>query len=266
MKFGAYKKVAALFEAELQRLGIFYSKNADATYHLVFNEKVKATILLDDLVHEWKRNPDPELVASFVRNIVGGATLTRLTWEDAQKRLRFTLKPRSELNDPQWEELGPFGYSLTTDLGLLYFCELPEIEARRWVTLTDLTDWKVSARDVIAVAGQHMNELMHQAKIEFVEMSGRRFAYLSLEQEWDKANLCMTSEFKRRIQAEFTWPVRVAVPAINYMLIVPAEDEDLLARIAQGAVNEYHDADYPLSLEILELSDKGIAVVGKLGP
>ena len=191
---------------------------------------------------------------------------SNLDWEDAQKRLAFTLEPRESLKHPFLVELGPYITPVTPDLCLMYYCDLPEIEARRWVTLTDLTDWKVSARDVIAVAGQHMNELMHQAKIEFVEMSGRRFAYLSLEQEWDKANLCMTSEFKRRIQAEFTWPVRVAVPAINYILIVPAEDEDLLARIAQGAVNEYHDADYPLSLEILELSDKGIAVVGKLGP
>lgn len=266
MKFGAYKKVAALFEAELQRLGIFYSKNADATYHLVFNEKVKATILLDDLVHEWKRNPDPELVASFVRNIVGGATLTRLTWEDAQKRLRFTLKPRSELNDPHWEELGPFGYSLTTDLGLLYFCELPEIESRRWVTPDDFDDWQVSAEEMVMKASANMGELMGEARIEFVPIAGRRFAYLSVEEWTLKASLCMTSVFRRRIREEFAWPVRVVVPAIDYILIVPAEDEELLARIAQGAVNEYHDADYPLSLEILELSDKGIAVVGKLGP
>ena len=264
MKFGAYKKVAALFEAELKRLGIFYSKNADGSYELVINASTKAKVTLDAAVHHWKQNPDPEIVVGYVQHVVGGAMFSNLDWEDAQKRLAFTLEQRESLKHPFLVELGPYITPVTPELCLMYYCDLPEIESRRWVTPADLTDWKVSARDVIAVAGQHMNELMHQAKIEFVEMSGRRFAYLSLEQEWDKANLCMTSEFKRRIQAEFTWPVRVAVPAINYMLIVPADQGDLFVHLAPSAIQEYRESEDPLSLEILELSDAGVRVVGKL--
>lgn len=54
----------------------------------------------------------------------------------------------------------------------------------------------------------------------------------------------------------------VVIPARDFIFFLPEGDNELLGRVGTVVVREYTQSGYPITTEVLRLSDDGIEAIG----
>jgi hypothetical protein len=94
-------------------------------------------------------------------------------------------------------------------------------------------------------------------------------AYASSYLESDflpKASLLLAPGLAESVREHLGWPVRAIAPARDFLMLWPAENADVVPRIARTALTEFSEGSYPLSTEVLEVGDAGVRAIGEFRP
>jgi len=59
-----------------------------------------------------------------------------------------------------------------------------------------------------------------------------------------------------------TWPVLVVIPCRDFIYVLE-QDQELINRIGRVVVEEFQNSGYPITTEVLRISDDGIEVIGR---
>jgi hypothetical protein len=64
------------------------------------------------------------------------------------------------------------------------------------------------------------------------------------------------------VQPKIGWPVYVVIPSRDFVYLFSVQDGELIPRIGSVVVEEYKESGYPLTTDVLEISDTGIEPIG----
>jgi hypothetical protein len=67
--------------------------------------------------------------------------------------------------------------------------------------------------------------------------------------------------FRRFVETVLGWPVLVVLPCRDFIYVV-ADDSPLLGQMGSVVVNEFRASGYPITTEVLRISDDGIEAIG----
>ena len=77
-----------------------------------------------------------------------------------------------------------------------------------------------------------------------------------------KASVIFAQAFKRLVEDEFGWPVLVVIPCRDFIYVV-ADNSPLLGKMGSVVVKEFRNSGYPITTEVLRVSDEGIEAIGQ---
>jgi hypothetical protein len=78
-----------------------------------------------------------------------------------------------------------------------------------------------------------------------------------------KASLIFAPAFRRFVEADVGWPVLVVIPCRDFIYLLAEQDQALLGRMGGVVQKEFRESGYPITTEVLRLSDQGIEAIGK---
>lgn len=199
---------------------------------------------------------NPELFSAFADSVIESRKPLPATWIEAKARVRLALEP----GDYQFGNVLHIHLSgLTTQVGV--YARDGE-KSLRWIDQRQLQEWGVAEVEFWQAAHATMAELLQQTPIEVNFVDGHLLAMFNTS-SISKAALILSPNLKEVIAPKLGWPVYAVTPCRDFAYIF--SDSALIERLGEIVIREYANSAYPISTEVLEISDDGIEAIGKFG-
>ncbi|WP_257450240.1 hypothetical protein [Archangium lipolyticum] len=229
---------------------------SDATWALEVDGS-ELSVSLDNLRRNVERDGDDEAIDCFIDGLL--ATRRPLPgWEEARAGIRYAAE-ESESVAGHPEVLAE---PVTRKVSRLLVYTPEDERTIRWLTREDLTRWGVGEPELHAAARENMSALQARTAIEVEEVEGTPLAMLSTDSVF-KASLLLGPGFRAAMKATLGWPVIVVIPCRDFFYALRSSDTGLLGRLGGVVVREYTGSGYPLTNEVLLVSDEGIRAIGE---
>lgn len=251
-----------LFQAELEQRGLKYTLDDDRRYHIAIGN-VKKTANLDNVRLNYERDKDPNGIVQFVEQLTRNDSEAVPTWSEVQEFVRYSLEPSDY--EPGLLERSVHEF-VTENLIRVFVYVSPDGSRISWITDSMLETWQVSLETITATAEKNIAQIVSETELECAEIDGAALGMLNTEETPFKASLILSPAFRDLVSPTHGWPVYVVVPARDFVYVIAKADSAILSRMGAVVRREYNESGYPITLEVLEVSDQGIKSIGTFAP
>ncbi len=244
----------SIFEDELNKRKIKYSgPDSEGLYKLDVNG-LEVTVCLENISRNYERDEDPEIVINFVNQTLN--ILETPPWSKSKSLLFFSAEP----SDHNFGDT--IHYKVSDDVSkVLVLTDLNEGKVA-WVSSEMITEWNVSLKEVERYAYQNMAKLLKGKRPEVKQIDGHKLGMIPVQSVF-KASTIFSPSFKEFVSNDIGWPVLVVIPCRDFIYVLPEKDKALLNRMGGVVQKEYRTSGYPITTEVLKISDQGIKAIGK---
>jgi len=250
MKFDAN----SLFEQELSRRGLEYVRQDDFTYQIQL-DGTEVSVNLTNVVRNAERDDDPGVVTRYVDRVIATMRWTTPDWGSAANLLFFSAEPADQ----------DFGDSIKTPATdeVARVLTLTDAGQSRitWVTAEMCATWGVTPMEASAAALANQDTLLDGLELQVDEIDGDKLGMVPLDSPY-KASVVFAPRFRQFVETALGWPVLVVVPCRDFIFVV-ADRSPLLNRIGSVVVREFRESGYPITTEVIRVSDEGLEGIGK---
>ncbi len=249
------KTAEEIFEAEMKKRGIVISPLPDEEGVYEFEQNGgKATVSLENIRRVYNRDKDPEEVVRFVDTILKSFAIP--PWDKVKNDCYLSVKPVNLYFEGMLYE------KVTASINKVYVFDDKDKNRIIWVNQSNLGDWGITRNEFEKAALQNLNRLIEDKSLVVVEVDGKIVASIAGDSEFN-ASLIFAPNFKSFVSTRLEWPVLVMIPCRDFVVIISEKDKDLLNRLEDTIREEYRNSGYPITTEVLRISDDGIKAVRK---
>lgn len=252
---GRMESANQIFESELRKRHVsFTGPDAQGLYKLE-SDFGRLTVNLENIAKNYERDGDPEAIIRFLDQTLSAFVLPE--WEQAKSLLYFSAEP----SDHQFGRTIRWPVSESVNK-VLVLTDLQEGKIT-WITPGMLTEWGVSQEVVVKAAEANMDRLLQDKEPELVgEIDGKVLGMIPVDSVF-KASTIFAPSFKGFISRKLDWPVLVVIPCRDFVYVLSEKDKALLDKMGAVVQREYRQSGYPITTEVLRITDDGIEAIGK---
>ena len=100
------------------------------------------------------------------------------------------------------------------------------------------------------------------AHLETEDVDGNLLGMISTQITEFKASLVLSAGFRSLVEPTHGWPVLVVLPCRDFAYVVRCDNQEFVGRLGQVVVDEYNQSGYPITKDVLQVSDDGIKAIG----
>lgn len=243
-----------IFESELQKRKVSFSgPDAQGLYKLRVGP-TDLTVSTENISRDYARSSDPKIIERFVDRVL--ATGVVPAWEQARSLLFFSAEPA----DHQFGDTIHWTVSEKV-CRVLVVTDLHE-GTITWVTPDMLKNWHVSQDEALQAASTNMNRLLDGKQLELTgAIDGMSLGMVPVDSVF-KASTIFAPNFKEFVSKQLGWPVLVVIPCRDFIFVLSEKDKALLKRMGGVIQKEYRQSGYPITTQVLRVSDEGISAIG----
>jgi hypothetical protein len=243
----------AIFEDELTRRGIGFVKDGEDEYSIVV-EGWNVSASLTNVRRNAVRENDPDAIRRFIDLIMGTIQPGALEWSSAAPLLILSAEPADQ-------DFGDTVQSAITDEVSRVLTLTDEGRTKiTWVTPGMCRKWGVTPEAAVATAIANQDRLLDGIELETTEVHGSRLGMIPLDSPY-KASVIFAPSFRQSVEPWLGWPVLVVIPCRDFIYVV-ADNSPLISDVGSVVVNEFKTSGYPITTEVLRISDEGIEAIG----
>lgn len=246
-----------IFCSELEKRGIEYVVAADGRYEVQVGDRT-LHVSLDNVRRDYQRDGEADVIIRFADQLSTDFFTETPSWEAVQPYVRYSLEPsdyESGFDDVVCTVVNDA-------LNQVFVYTPPDGSRITWISESRLDEWGVTREQVVQQAEQNMAAIIRETKFEIEEMDGNKLGMLSTQETPFKASLILSPAFRDLVSPTHGWPVYVVVPCRDFAFVIPSDSRDFLGRLGPTVLREYDNSGYPITQDVLEVSDDGITAVG----
>lgn len=245
--------VQALFEAELTGRDVSFTHLETDGCYLVRTPEGDRTVSLDNIARVYAQEQAPGAVIGFVDEVLN--TFDLPSWPDARSHIYFAAESCDcEFGDSLYQHV-------TKEVAWVLVVTDPDERSIVWLTPGNLAEWGVTQAEVELAAYENIAQLLAEIRPEVELIDGMGLAMIPLNSVF-KASVIFSPNFKAFISQELHWPVLVVIPCRDFIFALSENDTALLQRMGSVVQREYRESGYPITTEVLRISDSGIEAIG----
>ncbi len=243
----------------LNRRGLVLEPSDAPGRYKVVGPGVKALIISpDNIFADVQRDGDLSAIDRWLDAVLADPSALP-PYLVARSGLRMALEPART-------DFGPSIHApLTPALAEVLCWTDPEERRITWITGATLDLWQARADDVIEAARAGLDRVLRSARLEVQQVRGLPLGMLDVDSVF-KASLIRAPSFRAIVEEELGWPVCAVAPCRDFLYLFPdAVRDELIPLLAAVVTREYEGSGYPLSTEVLRISDDGVLALGSYG-
>ena len=250
-----------VFQKELSGRGLRFAINDDGLYVIEIGG-ITAKVSLENLRRNYARDTDPAAIARFAEQLSVNFFAEVPDWKTARRNIRYSLEPSDYASGFQ-ETLHEL---LTEDLVKIFVLTSPDESRISWISNSMISAWGVARDLVIREAEKNMEKIAGETVLEIEDIDDAKLGMLSTAQTPFKASLVLTKKFRTMVKPVFGWPVYVVTPARDFVFVISQNDRSFLGRLGGVVLREFEGSGYPITADVLEVSDQGLTAIGSFAP
>jgi hypothetical protein len=241
-----------VFEQEMQRRGVKFSLKDDGRYKVEMGQGA-LTVSIENVARELERERDAAIIEQFIDRIL--STLETPAWDVAQHHIywcaeRFDHDFGDTLRETVTDTVTRVLVVTDFEHGLI-----------TWLTPSHLAKWKVSIDEVRQMAARNLDQLLVGKRLEVSIAANARLGMIPIGSAL-KASVVFAASFKQFVVDALGWPVLVVIPCRDFVYVIAEADKDMLPRMGPVVQREFRSSGYPITTEVLRISDDGIEAIG----
>jgi uncharacterized protein YtpQ (UPF0354 family) len=245
---------ASLFEQELTRRGVTFSFDRETGRYKVQHEGLELFVSLDNLARNYERDRDSAHITGFVDAVLASPA-DRPSWEEARPSILFCLEPSDYQQPPEIRS----AISGRVDRVPVYYDE--QEGTISWIAPAQIADWGVTPEEVEAAALGNLAAVLKDATIEHSDIDGVALGFIRTTLPF-KSALILAPNLKEIVAPVLGWPLLAVIPDRDFLFLWAAKHDGFANRVGGTVVKEFSAAPYPLTTEVFEIGDEGIAAIG----
>jgi hypothetical protein len=243
-----------IFEEELSRQGVSFVREDKDTYRLKLEGR-QISVNLVNVRRNAERDQDQSAVIRFVETVLETFPVSPPAWSDASSLLLWSAEPADQ----------DFGDSIRVVVSdevmrVLTLTDLGQTKIT-WVTPDMCDEWGVLSEEAGAAAFINQDKLLEGIELEVAEADGSPLGMVPLDSPY-KASVIFAPSFKRLVESVLGWPVLVVLPCRDFIYVV-ADNSPLVGQMGSVVINEFRNSGYPITTEVLRISEDGIEAIGR---
>jgi hypothetical protein len=243
----------AIFDEELSRRGFSFVMEDRDTYR-VHLEGGEITVNLANVRRNAERDQDAAAIGRFVDKVLETFPSLRPAWDEASALLLWAAEPADQ------DFGGSIRVAVTNEVTRVLTLTDAGQTKITWVTPDMCETWGVTIEQAIAAAFVNQDRLLDGIALDVTEANGNALGMVLLDSPY-KASVIFAKAFKRLVEPVLGWPVLAVVPCRDFIYVV-ADDSPLVSQMGSVVVNEFRNSGYPITTEVLRLSEEGIEAIG----
>lgn len=240
----------------LNRRGFVLDPTGDPNRFAVRGPGVNELLISpDNIFQEVQRDGDVEALSRWVEGLLMGPGALP-PYLVARSGLRIALEPsRTDFGSALHSQLTP---SMSE---VLVYTD-PQERRITWLSGASLDLWHADPAEVEEVARTNMDTLLRSAELAVEAVRGARLGILQLDSVF-KAALLRAPSLREVVEPDLGWPVCAVAPCRDFLYLFREEDlQGLVPLLAAIVTQEYETSGYPLTPEVLRVSDEGVLALG----
>ena len=237
--------------------GVVQGIDADGRIRLTADGRA-TLVYLDNLRRRVERGePLADAANAFARAVMRAGHEPR--GEERQRGLRLQLERQDVVAG-----IEGLRKDISPALALCVVWTDDEEHSIRFISETTIDRWALGSAGAWSESAKQMDALLSKAPLEIEEVAGSKLGMLATHSVF-KASLIAAPGLRRHVEPALGWPVQAVVPCRDFVYLFRQDDQELLGRLGAVVLREYETSPYPLSPEVLEISDSGIEALGSFG-
>jgi hypothetical protein len=244
---------AGIFERELRRRKVAFTLLDDGAYVLDVGGG-KLTVSLENVARDLRRDGDEAAIPRFVERCL--SSLDVPAWNVARTRVYLSAERFDR-------DFGDTLREKVTDEVTRVLVVTDAAESKiTWLTPRQRETWGVELAELEKAARTNLDALLAGKKLEVAEADGKKLGMVPVASAF-KASLVFAPSFRRFVEPTLGWPVLAVIPCRDFIYVIAEKDKDLLGRMGAVVQREFRQSGYPITTEVLRLSDEGVEAIGK---
>jgi hypothetical protein len=247
------------FVEEVHRRGLHVGETLPDGRVVVVVEDQELVVGLDNLFRQLRQDGGAATLTRFVDRLLN--TQKPLPpWPEAAPRIRFlAARPPDEDTDVIAVPVTDKVIGVVAHVG-------EDEEDVRWVGERQVAVWGISDEELLVTASYNTGALLDKTPITVHTKLGARVVVLESESP-HKASLIFSPNLRSKLEPVLGWPVVATIPCRDFVYFFGAADQALVTQHVGPVVRrEFSSSSYPLTTEVLHLSEDGITALGWFGP
>jgi hypothetical protein len=247
-------RAAQLLEEELRRRGIEFAIGLDGRYEIPAGEG-KLLLSLDNVARDLERDGDPGRIVRFLDAAL--ASFDPLPpWQEGRARIYWSAEPSSSdfgdtIREPVTETVARVLVLASEDEGKI-----------TWLTPKCAATWSIGFDELRAAALSNLDRLLQSTRLQVESARGRKLGMIPVDSVL-KASTIFAPSFKSYVASELGWPVLAVLPCRDFIYVIAEADQELLGAMGDVVQREFRESGYPITTEVLRISDEGLEAIGR---
>jgi hypothetical protein len=251
-------KIDTIFRSELEKRDIRYLLMTDGCYEIKIHDQI-VTVSLENIRRNYNQDDWINAIVSLVEKMIVSFSIKNIpSWKEVQKYIRYSLEP---MNDKIGLENIMFE-TITNELCKVYVYTSVNDLSVVWLNNSTINKWGVSHDNVVEAAEVNMSAIVSHTKLESEDIDGCQIGMLCTEETSFKSSIILSPDFRDLVSPTYGWPVYVVAPCRDFMYVISTKDSELLGRLGGVVTQEYMNSGYPITKDVLQVSDEQIKIVG----
>jgi hypothetical protein len=244
-----------IFLLELDKRGIKNSLILDNICTVIIDDQ-DINLNIENLRRTYKKDRDINVVVDFINNIIDNNINSEnlSTWNALRSYVRYSLESSPSQNF--------VSKKITNDLYQVYTYLSIDKSKVIYIGYSMLSRWGVEKEDIIQAAEVNMNKIANEVKLEVENFDGVKIGMFCMEETFLKASVILADTFHDLVFPTHGWPVYIVAPCRDFVYVISEKDAEFLGNLGNTVINEYHNSGYPVTQEVLMVSDKGVQAIG----
>lgn len=242
-----------LFESVLIDRGVAFEQLEEEGVYMVHAPGGDLTVSLHDISRIYARDEDPESVVRFVEEVLSTPKVPG--WPEARSLVYFS----AEASDHDFGDT--IRRRVTEEVAQVMVVTDRQEGSITWLTPAAIAEWSATPEEVETAAGENLARLLEGRRPEVDEIDGMKLGMIPADSIF-KASVIFAPTFKEFSTQEFEWPVLAVIPCRDFIYVLSEKDSALLDRMGGVVRREYRESGYPITTEVLRISDGGIEAIG----
>lgn len=251
----------SIFEARMTEHGITFVIDDNGLY-VIQVEGTSVTVNFENVARNYERDRDSDSIRRFADRLLTDYREPTPDWQSVQPFIRFQLEP----DDYADGFAGTLHARVDDDL-VKVFVYTPEDGSRiTWISDATVKGWGVTSEDVMAMAESNMRKVTAESRLEFTEIDGVKLGMISTEEFPFKASILLADNLKQLVDPHLGFPIYAVAPCRDFVFLIPHKNKDFLGRLGRVVEKEYNGSGYPVTMDVLEITDAGVTAIGSFAP
>jgi uncharacterized protein YtpQ (UPF0354 family) len=246
-----------IFCSKLDERGIEYAVSQEGLYEVQLDDQT-VTVSLDNLRRNYDRDGDADAIVRFVARLDADFFSETPSWDDVRPYVRYSLEPsdyETGLDDALFN-------AVSDELNQVFVYTSPDGYRITWINDSMLEAWGVTREQVVRQAEENMSAIIADTNFEVEDVQGYQLGMISTNETSFKASLILSPAFRDLVSPTHGWPVYVVAPCRDFAYVVRHDNREFLGRLGRVVINEYRKSGYPITTDVLQVSDDGIISIG----